>query len=103
MANIQSQTFVKQYLKSPGSAKFPFADSQVTKSKTNDNLYYVVSYVDSQNGFGALLRSNWASQLLFKGGEDGDINNWELQQLIIDGQLVYSNTTAGQATSTSAK
>jgi hypothetical protein len=102
MADIQSQVFVKQYLKSPGSAKFPFADAQVSRSKTNDNLYYVVSYVDSQNGFGALLRSNWASQILYIGGEDGDINSWELQQLIIDGQLVYDNTKADQTTSAKA-
>src|SRR5947209_6945710 len=39
MAYVQSQEFVSQYLKSPGSAKFPFIYEQASRSKTNNNLY----------------------------------------------------------------
>jgi len=89
MAYIASQEYVKQALKSPASAKFPlFANT--TKDSAKQNVYSVSAYVDSQNSFSALLRSNWTAQVLFKGGEDANPNNWELQSLIIDGKVMYS-------------
>lgn len=100
MAYIQSKDFVTQFLKSPSTAKFPYDPVQVTN---NGNMYYVVGYVDSQNSFGAMLRSNWAAQLQYKGGEDANTNNWKLQSLILGGQTVYNNPNAGQATSTSGQ
>jgi hypothetical protein len=51
-----SHVCVSKYLKSPGSAKFPYQDDQ-SIDKLNDSTFIVVSYVDSQNEFGALIRN----------------------------------------------
>lgn len=51
---------VKANLKSPSSAKFPFSysnsDVSITKS---GNTYFVRSWVEAENSFGAKLRSNF--------------------------------------------
>ena len=92
MAYIQSQQFVKQYLKAPSTASFPlYLKAHITKDSANQNLYYLVSYVDAENGFGAKIRSNWATQVLYKGGDDGNPNDWELQSLILDDKVMYDN------------
>lgn len=56
-AFIVSQDYVTPQLKTPAEAEFPtFSDSFVTIS---GNIYTVHSYVDSQNSFGANIRSNY--------------------------------------------
>lgn len=58
-SNIQyaSQEAIKSILKSPSTAKFPLSD-QWNIWKTPDEIV-VQSYVDSQNGFGAEIRSEF--------------------------------------------
>jgi len=88
MAYIQSMDFVKQYLKSPSTADFDKfqADPSVTTPITNE---YVVSYhFDAENSFGAKIRSTYTCSLKFLAGDPADINNWELERLIIDGQEI---------------
>jgi len=87
MAYIQSQAYVKTALKSPASAKFPFADYEYKKYE--DDSYLITSYVDAQNNFGAMIRNNYTAVLKYLGGEDADPNNWELKELIIDGKQIY--------------
>lgn len=87
MAYIQSQAYVKTALKSPASAKFPFADYEYKKYE--DDSYLITSYVDAQNSFGAIIRSDYSTVLKYLGGEDADPNNWELKKLIIDGKQIY--------------
>ena len=51
---------VKSRLKSPSSAKFASSfDKKGHVNHLGDDRYKVVSYVDSQNGFGAMIRSRW--------------------------------------------
>src|SRR5690554_288071 len=51
---------VKELLKSPGSAKFPGASEKVSHVQyVSPNKYRISSWVDSQNSFGALVRSHW--------------------------------------------
>lgn len=52
-----SQNCVNEKLKSPSSSEYPVNTEFVTKS--NDSTYIVNSYVDSQNGFGAMIRSKF--------------------------------------------
>lgn len=60
MAYIMGEDFVKRNLKSPSTAKFPGVlsrDGHVLKG--DDNQYVINSYVDSQNSFGATIRTNF--------------------------------------------
>lgn len=74
-ADVMMQQFVLEKLKSPGSAEF--ASVYDTKSEyAGDNVYIVKSYVDSQNSFGAKIRTNYIGKIKYV-GED----KWELVEL----------------------
>jgi hypothetical protein len=71
--------YVLPQLKAPSTAKFPSLNSAKI-SKNDDGTYIVSSYVDSQNEFGAMVRTNWAVKL--KNLPDGnvqmlDIIHWD--------------------------
>ena len=65
MAYIMTEDFVKQKLKSPGSAKFPSVwDGKVDHvSYLGGQKYRINSYVDSQNSFGALMRTHFTAEI----------------------------------------
>jgi hypothetical protein len=65
MAYIMMEDFVKRELKSPGSAKFPgvFDGRQDHVTRLQDYKYKIVSYVDAQNSFGALLRTKFIGEI----------------------------------------
>ena len=69
-----TQLFVKDKLKSPKSADFPFGGSSGV-TPLGKNRYRVVSYVDSQNSFGATIRTNFTCIIKKKN------DSWELEQL----------------------
>ena len=56
-------------LKSPGSADYPFAHSTSVEALAEPNRYRLASYVDSQNAFGAVLRTKFAC-IVEGSGED---------------------------------
>lgn len=83
---IQAQGFVLQALKSPSTAKFPmFAYEAVN---LGDGAYSVRSYVDSQNSFGATIRSNWQVKMFLVK------EHWFLDRMVIDGKIVYDATSS---------
>ncbi len=82
-AYIQGQYYVKQGLKSPATAKFP--PNVFFVHRFDDNRYEVISYVDSQNSFGAMLRSNW--NVVFK-YQNGKVY---LERMIISGKTIYQS------------
>nr|WP_315152322.1 hypothetical protein [uncultured Flavobacterium sp.] len=53
---VAAQMEVEENLKSPSTADFPW---DIEPVKANDSTYTIVSYVDSQNGFGAMIRANF--------------------------------------------
>ena len=55
-AAVACQEFVTRRLKSPGSADFPWNFGEVTST---GDTFTVRSHVDSQNSYGALLRTNY--------------------------------------------
>ncbi|QWX83618.1 hypothetical protein H0I23_14345 [Cellulophaga sp. HaHaR_3_176] len=59
---LAAQKYVEQYLKSPSTAKFPSLFKSEIK-KIRPGSYIVTSYVDSQNGFGAIIRNNYIVEL----------------------------------------
>ncbi len=80
-AYVVSHEFIERYLLSPGSSKYPFeAPNEVTKY-SGDSIYTVESYVDSQNGFGALLRTQYSAKVKYNGSD-----KWQLQKLYLDGK-----------------
>jgi uncharacterized protein (UPF0212 family) len=79
-------------LKSPSTAEYKPAG---TPTKTATNTYEVSSYVDSQNGFGAMVRAYWTVTLKYIGEEQADQidytqhpKNWKIIKVIFDGQKV---------------
>ncbi len=87
-AHIMSENYVEKVLKSPATADFPSYD--YNHFDLGNNQHKVVSYVDSQNGFGAMVRSEWSVILTYNGGDWANINNWTLNELIFDGELLYA-------------
>ncbi len=69
-AFVQCQGHVENKLKAPASAKFPFLDFKPLMSA--NNVFTIQSYVDSQNSFGAMLRTNWICRIQQNG------KSWEL-------------------------
>jgi len=85
-AKIMAQGMVKQLLKSPSTADFPSFDYTTTNVGSK---YTVVSYVDSQNGFGAMIRSTWRVVMTHNGGEWNNPGSWTLNELWIDGEQIF--------------
>ena len=67
-AGYMAEEFVKDKLKAPSTAEF-CSRSQQTVDILSENKYRVSGWVDSQNSFGAKLRSDW-SVVLEKLGKD---------------------------------
>ena len=68
LAYNYAENFVKQRLKSPSTAEFPrlFEKAEHIIELGNDE-YLIQSWVDSQNGFGAMIRSNFSCKIIFEG------------------------------------
>jgi hypothetical protein len=77
MAYIIMQRYVKERLKSPSTAKFPSVDFKYQNRE--DNVYYIDGYVDSQNSFGATIRTNFVG-VIQQTGKD----TWQLKDLALE-------------------
>lgn len=81
-AYIDAQAIVEKTLKSPSTAKFP-SSSHATITRAGENIFKVDSYVDSQNGFGAMIRSEWSVMFEYVG------DKLDTYAISIDGETVY--------------
>lgn len=86
-AEVYSQTFIQRLLKAPSTAKF----CRETVTELGDNRFRVSSCVDSENSYGAMLRSNWETTLVYLGGDIDSGSNWKLEKVIFDGKVVYTS------------
>ncbi|MCP4407472.1 MAG: hypothetical protein GY807_06880 [Gammaproteobacteria bacterium] len=68
LSNIQQ--YAKSTLKSPRSARFGY----MKLIKNGQCVWYTASYVDAQNGFGAMLRKEFAAAIMF----DTEHQQWEM-------------------------
>ncbi len=77
-------------LKAPATADY--ARPSVKPDPTDPNRFQVSSYVDSQNGFGAMIRAHWTMRVRYKGSDapsDIDqLSNWNVEELIFDGDKI---------------
>jgi hypothetical protein len=61
-----SEEFVKERLKSPSTASFPrSSEKRDYITKLGENKYLIEAWVDSQNSFGAMIRSNYSCTITF--------------------------------------
>lgn len=76
-ASLMAEHFVEQRLKSPSTAKFgPYRD--MTIAPTGEQCEFLVSsYVDAQNSFGAMMRTNFTAVVRYK----PDTNKWQMVSL----------------------
>ncbi|EZI28956.1 hypothetical protein [Pseudomonas extremaustralis] len=66
MAFVMSQNFVKQRLKAPSTAEFPYiTDRGVMVDVIPDCSFGVSAYVDAQNAFGAAIRSRYTVKMSY--------------------------------------
>lgn len=75
MAFVMSQNFVKQRLRAPSTAKFPSVTNDGVRTQyLGDCTHRVQAFVDSQNGFGATIRTRYQAELR----KQPDANSWNL-------------------------
>ena len=75
MAEVQCEDHVREFLKSPSTATFSgLGDTEVRGA---DHKYAIIGWVDSQNSFGATLRTNYICKVTDEGG-----GNWTFEPLI---------------------
>ncbi len=64
-AKVRAEMFVTDQLKAPRTARFPSTTSYVARSF--DDTWMVSGYVDAQNSYGAMIRSEWFVTLRYEG------------------------------------
>lgn len=82
-----AEDYVLNILKSPSTADFCDAATQ----DLGDNRFRVTSCVDSQNGFGATIRSSWEVVMVYSGASREDLSNpqsWKPESIVFDGEKV---------------
>ena len=79
MAVTQCQNFVRDTMESTLTVDFPFFDP--VAELLADDTYSVMSYVDTKDGPGEAVRTNWSCRVRFDGGSDEDESNWTLVDL----------------------
>lgn len=52
-------------LNSPSTAKFPWVHTDAITQELNEGNYMVSSYLDAQNGFGAMIRQDYICKVRF--------------------------------------
>jgi hypothetical protein len=80
-ACFMSQKFVKQDLKAPSTAEFPLWNETNCQVSRRKRIWVVNSYVDAQNSFGAMIRSNYAVEMIYYPATDA----WTLVDISIVG------------------
>lgn len=68
-AYYTSQVFVKRNLKAPSTAEFPSQSESTITMSEDGSTYKIYSFVDSQNGFGAMIRTKYYVKMI-KDGSD---------------------------------
>lgn len=77
-AYSMAKQFVEKQLRSPSTAEFPsiFSD-EVTTSYAGDCTHHITAYVDSENGFGAMVRTHFLAKVQNEHGT----STWVLKDL----------------------
>ncbi len=76
-----AKSVIEGVLKSPSTAKFSSVEAYELSNEKD--VWSVNGYVDSQNGFGAMLRNVWEVKLDYRDGKGG-----EIMSVMFDGKKV---------------
>ncbi len=76
-----AKSIIEDTLKSPSTAKYSSVEAYELSNEKD--VWAVNGYVDSQNGFGAMLRSQWEIQLDYRDGKGGAVKSF-----IFDGKKI---------------
>lgn len=71
---VMAQLFLEDHLKSPSTASYGWQTSDDCVTNLGDGVYQVKGWVDSQNSFGATVRT----EFVVKVKDKGDGNTWSL-------------------------
>jgi len=78
---VQAKEIVKNKLRSPSTAEFPGAYEYVKHiTKIDENTFEINSYVDSQNGFGAVGRSFFTIRIVYANDELSSWSNFKIKK-----------------------
>lgn len=77
-AFVMSQQYVRARLKAPSTAKFPSGSRDYQTQYMGDCKHRVVAYVDSQNSFGAMIRTPYYAEMQYIRNSG---NQWRLLDL----------------------
>lgn len=69
-ASVMAQVFVKKRLVSPTTAEFPWSEKETKVVSRPDCKWIVSGYLDSQNEFGAMIRSDYIAEMSKTPNED---------------------------------
>ena len=77
MAITMAKSFVRDHLKSPSSASFPWSFDEYQASSSLGGKWTVSGYVDAVNGFNANIRTPWSLEMKDEG------RSWRLLSIYI--------------------
>ena len=79
MAFVMCQKPAAKQLRAPSTAKFPSITSQGVSSKhEGGGVYDVHGYVDAQNAFGAMIRTNWKCNIKENNDKTWSVINFQM-------------------------
>ena len=84
---IYAEKQIEKLLKAPATAKY--CDPKVTD--LGEGKYVVASCVDSENSFGANLRSNWTVTMTYSGSNIDNGASWTTNMVVFDDEVVYDS------------
>jgi hypothetical protein len=76
-----AESLIESTLKSPSTAKF--SNTKAYELSNQKDVWAVNGFVDSQNGFGAMIRNSWEVQLDYRDGKGGTVKS-----IILDGKKI---------------
>ncbi len=70
---VFAKSVIEDILKAPSTAKF--VDVRAYELSNQKDVWAINGYVDSQNSFGAVIRSQWEVQLDYRDGKGGTVKS----------------------------
>jgi hypothetical protein len=83
MAIYEAEDFIKDHLRAPTTASFP-SEREFRVTRGGNCEFDVAGYVDSQNAFGAMIRSDVSIHLIYGGRQPDDDTLWRARDVSID-------------------